>query len=176
MYIGLRFSRFIVGFFALFWISSFANIDNLKGTYSILKQEYKEFSLVYGAIALQSDYLMHLYDYGTFCKKRVKEHEDGSQTMVPDLSAAPAVVKLVHSFFYRVPGHMGRGDFVLTNTVRTASLEDQTAIVKALAWDLVQVKRIKKFIEDETQGGELKGKLQQHIKKYPRVNIQLKKI
>ncbi len=50
MYIGLRFSRFIIGFFALLWISSFANIDNLKGTYSILKQEYKEFSLVYGAI------------------------------------------------------------------------------------------------------------------------------
>lgn len=122
-------------------VSLYANINNLKGTFSILKDQYKEFSIINGAIATHTDYLMHLYDYGTFGKERKVKGADNETILVPDASNAPEVVKLMHYFFYRVPGHNSRGDFVFSDAIKTASAEDIRSIINAVAWIMAQIKK-----------------------------------
>lgn len=119
-----------------------ANINNLKGTFSILKDEYKEFAMINGAIACDTDYLMHLYDFGTFGQEHTVIMPDKTQIDVPDPSHAPDIVKLVHLFCYRVPGTISRGEFVLADAIKTASQEDKINIVKAIAWTMAQVKKV----------------------------------
>ena len=110
-----------------------ANIDNLKGTYDILKNDYKHLSIIHGAIADEKDYLMRLYDYGSFGEEKDATDQAGAVHKIPDVTNAPVVVQLVHLFFNRNPGAMNRTDFVLTKSLRDATPEDKKIIVKALA-------------------------------------------
>jgi tetratricopeptide (TPR) repeat protein len=121
-----------------------ANIENIKGTYTILNDNYKDFSLVYGTIAAESGYLMRLYDYGTLGK---------------DIAQAPAVVKLARTFFHRDPGQTGLGDFVLTVEIRIANDDDKQAIINGIAWTLAKITQLRKLPQHHPGLGELHAKI-----------------
>ncbi len=139
---SVRLSFFIV---LILCLNLHANINNLKGTFDVLKDKYKEFSILNGAIADQTGYIMRLYDYGTLGQMRMVKI-DQSTVAVPDISNAPDVVKLVHLFFHRTSGTIGRGDFVFTRELRSASDEEKEDIIKAIAWMMAQIKKIEKII------------------------------
>ncbi len=134
---SVRLSFFIV---LILCLNLHANINNLKDTFDVLKDKYKEFSILNGAIADQTGYIMRLYDYGTLGQMRKASEQ--SSVLVPDISYAPEIIKLVHFFFYRTPGTIGRGDFVFTRELRSASDEEKEDIIKAIAWIMAQIKKV----------------------------------
>ena len=125
----------------------YANIDNLKGTFDILKDEYKLFSILNGAIADQTGYIMHMYDYGTLGQMRMVKVNQ-TDVAVPDISNAPDVVKLVHLFFFHAPGTFGRGDFVFTETIRKATEKEKKDIIQSIAWIMAQAKQLEKIVSE----------------------------
>lgn len=155
--------------------SSYADVNNLKGTFNILKDEYKDLSLLNGAIAAHTNYLMHLYDDGTFGKEGEVTGPEDTKIKVPDVSNASEIVKMIHAFFYRVPGTTTRGDFVLTDAIKSASPEDKESIVKAIAWVMAQVKNMyidtTKTGKEKRQGTELKRQLDGKLNKVSMAKI-----
>ncbi|KKQ12146.1 MAG: hypothetical protein US22_C0002G0002 [candidate division TM6 bacterium GW2011_GWF2_36_6] len=122
----------LITFFA--WHMGLANIDILKGTYSILKDDYKHLSIIHGAVATEKDYLMKLYDYGSL-GKAVKIDVTGVDYDVPDVKNSSAIVQLVHLFFHRAnPLSTGRGDFALTKSLGVLDLEGKKSFVTVMAW------------------------------------------
>ena len=41
-----------------------ANINNIKGTYDILQDQYKHLSVIHGAVAWETETIRRLYDLG----------------------------------------------------------------------------------------------------------------
>ena len=138
------FSIFVFSIFFVCLITK-ANIDNLKNSYSILKDDYKHLSIIHGAIADEKYYLMNLYDYGSFGEEIDIADQNGVMHKVPDVKNSPAVVKLVHFFFHRNPGAMNQTDFVLTRKFRDATLEEKEPIIQAIA-DMIGIAQTTKKI------------------------------
>ena len=140
-----RFSKYACYFiFIHLCFSLYANIDYLKYTFDVLSEDYKAFSILNGAIADQAGYIMHMYDYGALGQMRMVKVIK-TEIAVPDISNAPDVVKLVHLFFHRAPGTIGRGDFVFTDRVLKATEQEKKSIIQAIAWMMAQAKQLEKI-------------------------------
>lgn len=92
-----------------------ANINNIKGTYDILKPEYKQFSVIHGAVAWETGTIRRMYDLGTLGKKTSQIE---SKT-----------IQLVHQLFYRIPESTSPVDFVVTEKIKSLSDIDTTLFV-----------------------------------------------
>ena len=81
-----------------------ANINNIKGTYDILKDEYKNFSVIHGAVAWETGTIRRIYDLGAlgYHGDKIKSH----------------TIALVHKIFYRKPGTTSIAEFVATKEIR----------------------------------------------------------
>jgi hypothetical protein len=87
-----------------------ANINNIKGTYDILKPEYKQFSVIHGAVAWETGTIRRMYDLGALGK-----HGDKIKSRT---------IALVHKIFYRKPGTTSIAEFVATKEIRELTLTD----------------------------------------------------
>ena len=94
----------------IFTPSLHANINNIKGTYDILKPEYKQFSVIHGAAAWETGTIRRMYDLGALGK-----HGDKIKSRTIDL---------VHKIFYRKPGTNAISEFVATKEIRELTLTD----------------------------------------------------
>ncbi len=133
-----------------------ANIDNLKDTFDILKDEYKQFSILNGAIAIETDYVMRLYDFGTLGRMKKITTPDKRIVDVPDPSSAPEVVKLVYLFFHRTPGTNSRGDFVFTQELRNFSEDQKRTFIESIAWMMAQAKQLEDKLASKGEGAKHK--------------------
>lgn len=77
---------------------------NIKGTYDSLKSEYKDLSIIHGAVAWETGVIRRLHDYGALGFRGDK---------IPSKT-----VLLVHKFFHRPPGSEGDAGFLVTKPVR----------------------------------------------------------
>jgi len=80
-----------------------ANINNIKGTYDILKPEYKHFSVIHGAVAWETGTIRRMYDFGALGK-----HGDKIKSKT---------IALVHEIFYRNPDTEDISEFVISNSL-----------------------------------------------------------
>jgi len=87
-----------------------ANINNIKGTYDILKQEYKHFSVIHGAVAWETGTIRRMYDLGA-----LGYHGDKIKSRT---------IALVHKVFYRKPGTTSIAEFVATKEIRELTVTD----------------------------------------------------
>lgn len=106
-------------------------LNNIKDTDSILHDDYRYLSLVDGAVAWETGVIRRLYDLGQIFpvykqdnrgRKIIQGYENPKQTS--------KLVRLIHLFFYRVPGSTGQADFGAT--VQLAS-DDPFVVVQILA-------------------------------------------
>jgi hypothetical protein len=96
--------------FAVLATSLQANINNIKGTYEILKDEFKDFSVIHGAVAWETGTIRRMYDLGAlgYHGDKIKSH----------------TISLVHKIFYRKPGTTAIAEFVATKDIRELTLTD----------------------------------------------------
>lgn len=106
-------------------------LNNIKDTDSILHDDYKYLSLVDGAIAWETGVIRRLYDLGQIFpvykqdnrgRKIIQGYENQKQTS--------EMVRLIHAFFYRVPGSTGQADFGATVQL---AIDDPFVVVQTIA-------------------------------------------
>ncbi|KKR96784.1 MAG: hypothetical protein UU47_C0007G0002 [candidate division TM6 bacterium GW2011_GWE2_41_16] len=113
-------------------LSTYAtNLNNLKGTVSILPPELRDVSLLEGAVAWESGFVRQLYDFGPMrsyepIKRGAESIKDYRTILNKDYKKwekkiTSPIARLVHAYFYRVPGTMAASEFVLGKDHREAS-------------------------------------------------------
>ena len=88
-----------------------ASVDavyNIKNTYSAVSDEYKQLSLLNGALADQA--IRRLYDFGEI-KPVWGKDKRGRSIITGYEHGGHALMRLIHAFFYRVPGSTSPTDF-----------------------------------------------------------------
>jgi len=115
-------------------------LNSIKDTDSILHDDYKYLSLVHGAIAWETGVIRRLYDFGQIFPV-YKEDKRGRKIIEnygnPDQTSK--MVRLIHAFFYRVPGSTGAADFGVTTQL---ALSDEVT-VKLIAEIIVQCEQLR---------------------------------
>jgi hypothetical protein len=115
-------------------------LNNIKDTDSILHADYNYLSLVHGAIAWETGVIRRLYDFGQIFpvykqdkqgRKIIENYDNPDQTH--------KMVRLIHAFFYRVPGSTGEADFGATTQLAN---DDPVVTVKLIADILVQCEQL----------------------------------
>ncbi len=101
-------------------------LNNIKDTDSILHDNYKHLSLVDGAIAWETGVIRRLYDFGQIFPV-YKQDKRGRKIIenYEKLEQTSRLVRLIHAFFYRVPGSTGEADFGVTTQL---AVDDLTAV------------------------------------------------
>lgn len=123
------FSRILFRKYILLWIihlalslsTSVCQIKNIKGTYDILDDTHKHFSLVHGAVAWETGYIRKLYDCGHIFP-RFNRHNQQGQSVISGYDHTDEqhnIIRFVHALFYRVPGSTAPTDFGVTQQLAT---------------------------------------------------------
>jgi len=100
-----------------------ANINNLDGTLSILKQEYWQFSVLHGAYAAESDWVMKIYDLGWKREESdPKVRKIKNELIEPQ--KAPALIRAVDQAFHRPPNTIGPSTFTPTENIKQRPRQD----------------------------------------------------
>ncbi len=114
-------------------------LNNIIDTDSILHDDYRYLSLVHGAIAWETGVIRRLYDLGQIFpvygqdkrgRKIIENYDNPEQTH--------KTIRLIHAFFYRVPGSTGQADFGVTTQLAL----DDVATVKLIAGIIVQCEQL----------------------------------
>jgi len=101
-------------------------LNNIVETDTILHDDYKYLSLVDGSLAWETGVIRRLYDLGQIFpvyktdkrgRKIIENYEHSEQT--------DPMIRLIHAFFYRVPGSTGETDFGATIQL---AVDDVTAV------------------------------------------------
>ncbi len=137
-----------------------ANLDNLKGTFSILPAEMKEFSVIHGAIAWKKGVIANIYDslhitYGEPAKKPQQSeytnsdgtpNEEAFNEALAVYTAAykgwfdkinSPIVKLARGLFYRVPGTTSRSAMDICKNIQDRA--DRGDFAKKIAQIMVRL-------------------------------------
>ncbi len=106
-------------------------LNNIKDTDSILHDDYSYLSLVDGAIAWETGVIRRMYDFGQIFPVYKLDNRDRKiiQGYVHP-ERTDQMVRLIHAFFYRVPGSTGETDFGAT--MQLAS-NDPLVVVQTIA-------------------------------------------
>lgn len=107
------FMKRLAVFVGLCSLSGYASVNNIKETYTILKPEFRDFSIIHGAVAAETDFLPALYDLRDERKKS-------------------ATVNLVQKLFHATFRRAGLADFVATKDIRHIFEEEQVPSVAYL--------------------------------------------
>ncbi len=158
-----------------------ANIDNLKGTYSILPGNMKELSVIHGAIAWQKGVIRRIYDLGHMTdgepthKPRADEYKKPDGTADEEAFKAAMgdyvsnykawfskvespVVKLTRGLFYRVPGTTSVADFKISDLIvknmTKKEFAAKVAQVMVRLWVYEKLGDLKASVHTITIGGQ----------------------
>ncbi len=151
------------------------NIDNLKGTYSILPPELRELSPLEGAVAWHTGVIRRLYDVGHMTEGEPKnkpqraagESEANFKVRLAAWNTSykawaenipvSSIKNVVRTLFYRVPGTTSIADFkVSENTFKDLSKKEAAAKIA----DIVSRLWVYNYIKNEglTPSGKLPAK------------------
>lgn len=110
-----------------------ANIDNLAGTLDILKPEYRQYSVLHGAVAWEKEWVMNIWDLAWDRKKAdIAAGEKKDELINP--GQASALVKVVDSIFHRPPQTAGRANFTPNAHIKERKPQDvATAVAEILS-------------------------------------------
>jgi hypothetical protein len=132
-----------------------ANINNLRGTLTILKPEWYPYSVYNGAAVWQEGEPMNLWDLG-WDRKKADETAGEKKDELIDPENAPALIRLVDKIFHRPTGTAGRMNFTPTELVKLrAPKEVAVAVANILSITvteqfkglLVAASRVKEFLD-----------------------------
>lgn len=114
--------------------SVWSMVYNIKGTYDVVKDEYKHLSLLHGAILWETGFIRRLYDFGETPKeifKDVKEKEATRKVIAGYQPGGHDMARLVRAFFYRVPGSTASTDFGETKQIEQKTTDESILIAIA---------------------------------------------
>lgn len=114
--------------FSISWgTTPVAEIYNIKGT--AVTDNFKHLSWLNGAIAWETGFIRRLYDYGEIkstinkTSKKIEEYKAGGH----------ATIRLVHTFFYRVPNSTSSSDFRETQQLKSQNKNNDSEIITKIA-------------------------------------------
>src|SRR2546423_1162989 len=111
-----KFLRNFTGIYIIFFALTInCTVNNIASTYSILHDNYKYLSLVHGAVAWETGTIRQMYDIGQIFPI-FQQDKQGRYiiTGYDNIKETDPIIRLIHLFFYRVPGSTGETDFNAT--------------------------------------------------------------
>jgi len=106
-------------------------LKNVAKTHTILHDNYKHLSLVHGAIGLETGVIRRLYDLGEIFPVYGKDTLDRNIIeKYKKLENTDPIARLIHTFFYRIPGSTADTGFGPTTQLH---YDDPETVVQTLA-------------------------------------------
>ncbi|KKQ31951.1 MAG: hypothetical protein US49_C0023G0002 [candidate division TM6 bacterium GW2011_GWF2_37_49] len=104
----------------------------MEGTLSILKQEYWPYSVLHGAYAAESDWVMKIYDLG-WEREESNPNVRKIKNELIEPQKAPSLIRVVDQAFHRPPGTTSRSTFLPTENILERNKANKNLIPIAVA-------------------------------------------
>lgn len=134
------FSRLSLVFLFFLPCTVHAMLQNIKDTHAIVNEEYRDkFSLVNGAVAWETGVIRRLYDFGQIT---ISYKQETGRITISHYDNYNPLVRLIHAFFYRVPGSVGVTDFGETKQLNQHLKDNPLEIAKTIAEIILKIENI----------------------------------
>lgn len=137
----------------LLWQSADCMPKNIKGTDSVVADEYKHLSLVNGAIIWETGVIRRMYDYGNITPIIKKVKTTGRDQIIGFEDDYDGTVRLIHALFYRIPNMPGESSFLETKNFKDGV--DAKKIIESIANVLIICEKLEASYPDFKEAVEL---------------------